>query len=119
MDGGVTERVIDTNGVRLRTLEAGLPGKPLVVLAHGFPELGYSWRHQVPALAAAGYRVIVPDQRGYGRSSRPEAIEDYDILHLTGDLLGILDELGEEKAVFVGHDWGSMVVWQTSLLAPE
>jgi len=101
----------------LHVVEAGT-GTP-VVLAHGFPELAYSWRHQVPALAAGGCRVIAPDQRGYGRSSRPDAIEDYDIEHLTGDLLGLLDELGETRAVFVGHDWGSMVVSSLALLAPE
>ncbi|MGH2684361.1 MAG: alpha/beta hydrolase, partial [Actinomycetota bacterium] len=90
-----------------------------VVLAHGFPELAYSWRHQVPALAAAGNRVLAPDQRGYGLSSRPAAIEDYDITHLTDDLLALLDDIGEERAVFVGHDWGSIVVWQLALMAPE
>ena len=94
------------------------PGPP-VILCHGFPELGYSWRHQIPALAEAGYHVVVPDQRGYGRSSRPDAIEDYDIVHLTDDLLGLLDDLGHEKAVFVGHDWGAMAVWALSLRAPE
>jgi pimeloyl-ACP methyl ester carboxylesterase len=98
-------------------LEAG-EGYP-VVLAHGFPELAYSWRHQIPALAAVGCRVVAPDQRGYGRSSRPEAVEDYDIVHLTGDLLGLLDDLGEERAVFVGHDWGANVVWSLAQLAPE
>src|SRR5256885_6933503 len=92
---------------------------PLVLLCHGFPESWYSWRHQLPALAAAGFHAVAPDQRGYGRSSRPDAVEDYDINHLTGDLLGVLDDLGEEKAVFVGHDWGSMVVWNLALLAPE
>jgi len=114
----IRERTVRTNGVDLRVVEAGTEG-PLVVLAHGFPELAYSWRHQIPALAAAGYRVIAPDQRGYGGSSRPEAIDEYDIHHLTDDLLGLLDDLGEERAVFVGHDWGSMVVWQQSLLHPE
>jgi pimeloyl-ACP methyl ester carboxylesterase len=113
----IRERTIVTNGVELHVVEAG--EGPLVVLAHGFPELSYSWRHQVPALARAGYRVIAPDQRGYGRSSRPEAIDAYDIVHLTDDLLGVLDEAGEERAVFVGHDWGSMVVWQTALLHPQ
>ncbi|MDY7099816.1 MAG: alpha/beta hydrolase [Actinomycetota bacterium] len=113
----ITERTVSTNGVDLRVLDAG-EGPP-VILAHGFPELAYSWRHQIPRLAAAGYRVLAPDQRGYGGSTRPEAIADYDIEHLTGDLLGILDDIGEEKAIFVGHDWGSMVVWQLSLLAPE
>ena len=112
-----TTRTIATNGVELSVTEAG-DGFP-VVFAHGFPELAYSWRHQVPAVAAAGYRAIAPDQRGYGRSSRPEAIEDHDIVHLTDDLLGILDDLGEERAVFVGHDWGSMVVWQMALLHPD
>jgi pimeloyl-ACP methyl ester carboxylesterase len=115
----IRERTIATNGVELHVLEAGPENGPPVVLAHGFPELAYSWRHQLPALAEAGYRVLAPDQRGYGRSSRPEAVEDYDILHLTDDLLGILDDIGEERAVFVGHDWGSMVVWQQALLHPE
>ena len=110
-------RTVRTNGVDLHVVEAG-EGFP-VVFAHGFPELSYSWRHQLPAVADAGFHAIAPDQRGYGQSSRPDAIEDYDILHLTDDLLGVLDELGEERAVFVGHDWGSMVVWQMALLHPE
>ena len=113
----ITSRTIATNGVDLHVTEAG-EGYP-VVFAHGFPELSYSWRHQVPAIAAAGYHAIAPDQRGYGRSSKPEPISDYDIVHLTDDLLGILDEMGEERAVFVGHDWGSMVVWQMALLHPQ
>src|SRR5262245_58091305 len=108
---------IKTNGVELHVEEAG-DGYP-VILAHGFPELSYSWRHQLPALAAQGFHVLAPDQRGYGQSSRPDAVEDYDILHLTDDLLGLLDHIGEEKAVFVGHDWGSMVVWTLAQLAPE
>jgi pimeloyl-ACP methyl ester carboxylesterase len=111
------ERTVATNGVDLRLVEAG-EGFP-VVLAHGFPELAYSWRHQIPALAAAGCHVMAPDQRGYGRSSRPDAIDDYDIAHLTGDLVGLLDDAGEERAVFVGHDWGALVVWQLALLHPE
>jgi pimeloyl-ACP methyl ester carboxylesterase len=113
----VTERTLRTNDVDLHVVEAG-KGTP-VVLAHGFPELAYSWRHQIPALAAGGCRVIAPDQRGYGGSSRPTAIEDYDIEHLVGDLVELLDELGEERAVFVGHDWGSMVVSNLVMLAPE
>ncbi len=90
-----------------------------VVLCHGFPELAYSWRHQLPALAAAGYRAIAPDQRGYGGTSRPEKIEDYDMAHLTGDMTGLLDALGLKKAVFCGHDWGGMVVWQMALRHPD
>jgi len=113
----VRERTIATNGVELHVLEAG--EGPLVVLAHGFPELGYSWRHQLPAIAAAGHRVLAPDMRGYGRSTRPEATEDYDILNLTGDLIGLMDDAGEEQAVIVGHDWGSIVAWSTAVLAPE
>jgi pimeloyl-ACP methyl ester carboxylesterase len=108
---------VAVDGVELSVTDVG--SGPPVVLAHGFPELAYSWRHQIPALADAGYRVLAPDQRGYGRSSRPERIEDYDIMALTGDLLALLDDIGEERAVFVGHDWGSMLVWQLSLLAPE
>ena len=113
----VHERTVATNGVELHVVEAG--EGPTVVLAHGFPELAYSWRHQVPALAAAGYHVIAPDQRGYGRSTRPEVLEDYDIEHLVGDLLGLLDDAREERAIFVGHDWGSLIVSNLALLAPD
>jgi pimeloyl-ACP methyl ester carboxylesterase len=113
----VTTRTVTSGEVDLFLHEAG--DGPLVVLAHGFPELGYAWRHQMAPLAAAGYRVVAPDQRGYGRSGRPTAIEDYGIEHLTGDLLAVLDDLGEERAVFVGHDWGSMVVSHQALLHPE
>src|SRR6201991_2633846 len=88
------ERSVETNGVRLRVTEAGQRGDPVVVLAHGFPELAYSWRHQIPVLADAGFHVLAPDQRGYGRSSRPEAIEDYNIHALTGDLVSLLDDVG-------------------------
>ncbi len=118
LPAGVRERTVTVGDVDLHLLEAGTEG-PLVVLSHGFPELAYSWRHQLPALAAAGYRVVAPDQRGYGRSSRPEALEAYDIVHLTGDLIGLLDELGEDTATFVGHDWGAMVVWHLALLHPD
>jgi len=92
---------------------------PAVVLCHGFPELAYSWRHQFDALVAAGFRVIAPDQRGYGASDRPEPIEAYDIHHLTSDLAGILDVLGIQRAVFAGHDWGGFVVWALPFLQPE
>ena len=89
-----TTRTIAVNDVELHVHEAGDPEAPLVVLCHGFPELGYSWRHQLPALAAAGYHVLAPDQRGYGRSSRPAAVTDYDIVHLTDDVLGLIDATG-------------------------
>jgi pimeloyl-ACP methyl ester carboxylesterase len=113
----VAEHTVVVGAVELHVVEAG--EGPLVVLAHGFPELAYSWRHQVPALAAAGYHVLAPDQRGYGRSTRPAAVEEFDILHLTGDLLGLLDDAGAERAVFVGHDWGALVVWSLAQLAPD
>ena len=104
--------MIKTNGIDMAVYEAGpKDGLPLV-LCHGFPELAYSWRHQLPALAEAGYRVLAPDQRGYGATSRPSAVEDYDMAHLTGDLAGMLDAYGIKEAIFVGHDWGGLVVWQ-------
>src|SRR5690606_42143211 len=107
---------VATRDVALRGPDAG-EGFP-VVLARRFPGLASSWRHQLPALAAAGCRVLAPDQRGYGRSSRPARVEDYDVLHLTGDLLALLDDIGEDRAVFVGHDWGAIVVSQLALIAP-
>ncbi|WP_172800355.1 MULTISPECIES: alpha/beta hydrolase [unclassified Mycobacterium] len=113
------ERFVDTNGVRLRVLEAGEPGAPLVVLAHGFPELAYSWRHQLPALAEAGYHVLAPDQRGYGASSRPGAIDAYNVVELCADVVGLLDDAGAERAVIVGHDFGGVVAWAAPLLHPD
>jgi pimeloyl-ACP methyl ester carboxylesterase len=113
------ERRVPTNGIELHLVEAGPEDGEPVVLCHGFPELSYSWRHQIPALADAGYRVLAPDQRGYGESDKPGPIEEYDIHHLTGDLLGLLDDIGADDAVFVGHDWGSMVVGQMALLHPD
>ena len=97
-------KYVETNGVRLAVYEQG-KGMP-VVFCHGFPELAYSWRHQIPALASAGYHAIAPDQRGYGLSERPEAIDAYTIAHLCNDLVGLLDAIGIKKAVFCGHDWG-------------
>lgn len=112
--------MIPVNGVALEVFEAGDPngGKP-IVLCHGFPEHAFSWRYQIPALAAAGYHVIVPNQRGYGNSSRPSKVTDYDIEHLTGDLVALLDHYGYKDAIFVGHDWGANVVWRLTLLHPE
>jgi pimeloyl-ACP methyl ester carboxylesterase len=113
----IAHRTIQTNGIAMHIAEQG--EGPTVVLCHGFPELWYSWRHQIGALADAGYHVVAPDQRGYGGTDRPEPIEDYDILHLTDDLLGLLDALGHDDAVFIGHDWGAPVVWNLALRAPE
>jgi len=111
------ERLVAVNGIELNVAEQGEGS--LVILCHGFPELAYSWRHQIPALVEAGYRVVAPDMRGFGRSSAPAAIDAYDIVSLCGDLCGLLDALGEESAVFVGHDWGAHAVWQLAVLQPE
>lgn len=107
------------NGIEMAYYEAGPREGVPVILCHGFPELAFSWRHQLKTLAEAGRWVIAPDQRGYGLSSRPEAVTDYDMEHLTGDLVGLLDHLGVEKAIFCGHDWGGLVVWQMPLLHPS
>ncbi len=93
-------------------------GNP-VVLLHGFPELAYSWRHQIDALAGAGCRVLAPDMRGYGRSPAPEEIEAYDVVELCGDVAGVLDRAGAERAAIVGHDWGANVAWHFALIHPE
>lgn len=114
-----TQRTIHVNGVDLRVTEAGDPTGPCIVLSHGFPESAYSWRHQIPILADEGYHVIAPDQRGYGFSSAPTSVDAYGIVDLTGDLMGLLDATGHDTATFVGHDWGSMVVWEAARLHPR
>ena len=110
-------RIIDTNGIKMHIAEQGQG--PLVIMCHGFPELWYSWRHQLQALAEAGFHAVAPDQRGYGRTDRPEPIEAYNILQLVGDIVGLVHALGEERAVIVGHDWGAPVAWQSALLRPD
>jgi pimeloyl-ACP methyl ester carboxylesterase len=110
-------QMISTNGVELEVFQAG-SGKP-VVLCHGWPEHAYSWRHQIQPLVDAGYHVIAPNQRGYGHSSRPANVTDYDITHLTGDLAGLLDHFGYDEALFVGHDWGAIVVWNMAMMQRE
>jgi pimeloyl-ACP methyl ester carboxylesterase len=114
-----TERLVGTNGVQLRVVEAGDRAAPVVVLAHGFPELAYSWRHQIPALAEAGYHVLAPDQRGYGGSSKPEAVDAYTVVELSADIVGLLDDVGAERAVLIGHDFGGVVAWNAPLLHPD
>ena len=106
-----------TNSIHLRVALAGQG--PLVVLVHGWPESWYSWRHQIPALAEAGYRVAAPDVRGYGGSDKPEAIEAYAIKEMCADIAGLVTALGETQAVLVGHDWGAPIVWNTALFHPE
>jgi microsomal epoxide hydrolase/non-specific protein-tyrosine kinase len=109
-----------TNGIRMGYYEAGpVTDRPPMVLCHGWPELAFSWRHQIKALSEAGIRVIAPDQRGYGATDRPDAVEAYDLEHLTADLVGLLDHLEIDKAIFVGHDWGGFVAWQMPLRHPQ
>ncbi|WP_428452032.1 alpha/beta fold hydrolase [Photobacterium kasasachensis] len=112
--------LVSVNGETLEVFEAGRSnvGNP-IVLCHGWPEHAFSWRYQIPALVEAGYHVIVPNQRGYGNSSRPLQVTQYDITHLTGDLVALLDHYGYHNATFVGHDWGAMVVWGLALLHPD
>ncbi|MGO8914685.1 MAG: alpha/beta fold hydrolase [Stellaceae bacterium] len=110
-------RTIETNGIRLHLAEQGVG--PLVLLCHGFPESWYSWRHQLHALAAAGYHAVAPDMRGYGQSDHPQEIEKYTIFHLVGDVVGVLDALGAEQAVIAGHDWGAPVAWHAALLRAD
>jgi len=112
----VRERRVATNGIELQVLDEGRGD--LLVLCHGFPELAFSWRRQVPALTEAGFRVVVPDLRGYGASSAPVEVEGYDVVSLCGDLCGLLDALGEQEATFVGHDWGAWLAWQLAVLHP-
>jgi pimeloyl-ACP methyl ester carboxylesterase len=114
---GPSQRLIESNGIHLNITEQG--NGPLVLLCHGFPESWYSWRHQIAALAEAGFHVVAPDMRGYGKSDRPEAIDQYTIFHLIGDLVGLLDSLEAPSAVVVGHDWGAHVAWQAARLRPD
>jgi pimeloyl-ACP methyl ester carboxylesterase len=110
-------RNIDANGLRFAVAEQGTG--PLVLLCHGFPETSYAWRHQIAALAAAGYRAVAPDLRGYGGTDSPADLQQYTVWHLVGDLVGILDALGEARAVVVGNDWGATIAWHAALLRPD
>jgi pimeloyl-ACP methyl ester carboxylesterase len=114
---GIRHREVDIRGLRMHVAEAG--EGPLVVLLHGFPECWYSWRHQLTALAGAGFHAVAPDQRGYGRTSAPDGVSEYTILHLAGDVVALLDVLGEESAVIAGHDWGAPVAWHLGLMRPD
>jgi pimeloyl-ACP methyl ester carboxylesterase len=113
----IKHRFVETNGIRMQIAEAGCG--PLVVLCHGFPETSHSFRHQVWALSEAGFHAVAPDQRGYGRTDRPEAVDRYTLLHMVGDLVGLVDALAERTAFLVGHDWGAPVVWQAALMRPD
>ncbi|RYZ47096.1 MAG: alpha/beta hydrolase [Myxococcaceae bacterium] len=113
----ITHRTVKTHGIHLHLAEAGQG--PLVLLLHGWPESWYSWRHQLSALADAGYHAVAPDVRGYGQSDKPQEIEAYSMKHLLGDFVGLLDALGEKTAVVVGHDWGAAMAWTCAALHPD
>ncbi len=113
----IKHRTVETNGIRMHIAEAGQG--PLVILCHGFPESWHSWRHQIAALAEGGFRAVAPDMRGYGSTDAPEEIDKYTMLHLVGDMVGLLNALGEERAVIAGHDWGAPVAWHSALFRPD
>jgi pimeloyl-ACP methyl ester carboxylesterase len=113
----ITQKSIQANGIQMHVAEAG--GGPAVLLCHGFPESWYSWRHQLVALANAGFRAIAPHMRGYGLTDKPQAIDQYTMFHLTGDMVGVLDALDLKQAAIVGHDWGAPVAWHSALFRPD
>ncbi len=113
----VQHRIVETNGIRMHIAEQG--AGPTVLLCHGFPECWYSWRHQLGALAAAGFHAVAPDMRGYGQTDSPQEIDRYTLLHLVGDMIGLLEALGIERSVIAGHDWGAPVAWLAAQLRPD
>ena len=113
----VVHRTVEANGISIHLAEAG--SGPLVLFCHGFPESWYSWRHQLTALAEAGFRAVAPDMRGYGQTGQPHEIDQYTLFHLVGDMVGVLDALGARETVVVGHDWGAPVAWHCALLRPD
>jgi pimeloyl-ACP methyl ester carboxylesterase len=115
----VRQRSLSSNGIQMHVAESGPDDGPLVLLCHGFPESWYSWRHQLPALGAAGYHAVAPDMRGYGQTDKPAEVLAYTQLHHVGDMVGLLDALGAATATIVGHDWGAPVAWNAALLRPD
>src|ERR1700754_3769331 len=113
----ITHRFTEANGIKIHIAEAGVG--PLVVLCHGFPESWYSWRHQIKALSEAGYHVVAPDMRGYGQTDRTNAIDQYSLFHLVGDMVGLVNAIGDKQAVVIGHDWGANVAWHCALFRPD
>src|SRR3989337_2950365 len=116
---GIRHRNVSTNGITMHIAEAGPDDGRTVVLCHGFPECWYSWRHQLVALGEAGFHAVAPDQRGYGRTGMPAEVSEYTQRHRVGDIVGLLDALGAERATVVGHDWGAPVAWHCALLRPD
>jgi pimeloyl-ACP methyl ester carboxylesterase len=112
-----SSRTISANGIEIFLLEQG--EGPLVVLCHGWPELSYSWRHQIPAMAAAGFHVVAPDMRGFGRTTAPADIGAYSIFDHVGDMVALVAALGQKQAIIVGHDWGAPVAWHAAMFRPD
>ncbi len=114
-------RDVQVNGIQMHIAESGQKDgdRPLAICCHGWPELGYSWRHQMTALSQAGYRVVVPDMRGFGRTDAPQEISQYTILHMVGDIVALVNALGENQAIIIGHDWGAPVAWHCAMLRPD
>jgi pimeloyl-ACP methyl ester carboxylesterase len=113
----LTHRTTDVGGARIHWVECG--SGPVALMVHGFPESWYSWRHQLPDLAAAGYRAVAIDVRGYGRSSKPRSVDGYRMMHLIGDIVGLVGALGTDDVTLIGHDWGAPIVWNSALLRPD
>jgi pimeloyl-ACP methyl ester carboxylesterase len=117
MSTDLRRHTLSVNGISMHVAEQG--SGPLVVLCHGWPELGYSWRHQLPALAGAGYRAVAPDMRGFGQTEAPARAEEYTILHTVGDVVALVGALGEKEAIVIGHDWGAPVAWSAAMMRPD
>jgi pimeloyl-ACP methyl ester carboxylesterase len=117
MNATTQTRTVQVNGINMHVTESG--SGPLAICCHGWPELGYSWRYQIPALVKAGYRVAVPDMRGFGKTDAPQDISQYTVLHNVGDIVALVNALGEKQAVIVGHDWGAPVAWHCAMLRPD
>ncbi len=115
----LTHSYLETNGITLHVVEAGPADGPLVILLHGFPEAWYGWRYQIGPLAEAGWHVLVPDQRGYNLSDKPKGVKSYRLSLLAGDIVGLIDRMGQGKAVIIGHDWGAAVGWYLATCYPE
>jgi pimeloyl-ACP methyl ester carboxylesterase len=115
----LTHRTVDAGGARIHLAEAGPQDGPVALMVHGFPESWYSWRHQLPALAQAGYHAVAIDVRGYGRSSKPTAVADYRMVNKVADVVGVTLALGSDDVTLIGHDWGAPIVWNSALLRPD
>jgi pimeloyl-ACP methyl ester carboxylesterase len=116
---GIEHRIVEVNGIKMHVAEKGNKDGPVVLFLHGFPELWYSWRHQILALGSLGYRAVAPDLRGYGDTDAPASVSSYTILHLVGDIVALIDSLGVDQVFLVAHDWGAIIGWYVCLFRPE